>query len=159
MDRSIPLLLIGLVFGGGIGFTVAAANGVTLGGHDHADPAHHAGAASHDHAALLSLPQGPDAPTLDVNLTRDPVAGWNLHMRTANFAFAPQSAGLAHRAGQGHAHVYVNGAKIGRFYGPWVHLDALPDGPVEVAVTLNANDHRALAVNGTPVARRLTIDN
>ncbi len=39
MDRSIAMLLIGLIFGGGLGFVVAAANGITLNGHDH----------SHDH--------------------------------------------------------------------------------------------------------------
>ena len=35
MDRSLALLGIGLVFGGGIGFLVAATNGVTLDGHEH----------------------------------------------------------------------------------------------------------------------------
>ena len=36
MDRSIAMLLIGLIFGFGLGFVVAAANGITLDGHDHA---------------------------------------------------------------------------------------------------------------------------
>lgn len=36
MDRSVAMFLVGLILGGGIGFVVAAANGVTLDGHDHA---------------------------------------------------------------------------------------------------------------------------
>lgn len=46
MDRSIAMLLIGLIFGGGLGFVVAAANGITLNGHDH----------SHDHGTEASVP-------------------------------------------------------------------------------------------------------
>lgn len=47
MDRSIAMLLIGLVFGFGLGFVVAAANGITLDGHDHS--ADHGGHEEHGH--------------------------------------------------------------------------------------------------------------
>ena len=165
MDRSIPLLLIGLVFGGGLGFTLAAANGVTLDGHDHADHGQHAGHAmapasghgAHGHDTLLDLAAGPTAPSLEVELIPDPASGWNLHMKTANFRFSPENASRAHVVGEGHAHIYVDGVKLGRFYGPWVHLDGLPEGAREIEVTLNANDHRPLSVGGTPVARTVTL--
>lgn len=165
MDRSIPLLLIGLIFGGGIGFTLAAANGITLDGHDHSDPAHHTGM---DHAAMghgsahdeiLSLPAGVDAPSVAVEIAEDPATGWNLHILTENFAYAPTRASLEHKDGEGHAHVYVNGVKLGRVYGPWVHLDGLPEGDVEIRVTLNANDHRALAVEASPLEATVTVEN
>ena len=123
MDRSLPLLIIGLVFGGGIGFTVAAANGITLGGHDHADPAHHGNhaladtAGSHDHSTLLSMAADASAPSLAVHAMRDPASGWNLHVITENFTFSPQNASRDHVPGEGHAHVYINGVKLGRFYG------------------------------------------
>ena len=167
MDRSIPLLLIGLVFGGGIGFTLAAANGITLDGHDHSNPAHHAGmdhaamdhGEGHDHDEVLSLPTGAEAPTLAVEIAPDPATGWNLHILTENFAYAPMRASLDHVPGEGHAHVYANGVKLGRVYGPWVHLDALPEGSVEITVTLNANDHRVLAVDGAPLEASTTVEN
>ncbi|MDW4496468.1 hypothetical protein R5H30_00625 [Sulfitobacter sp. D35] len=41
MDRGLFLFLIGLVFGGGIGFLLAAGYGVTLDGHDHGDSEQH----------------------------------------------------------------------------------------------------------------------
>lgn len=166
MDRSIPLLLIGLVFGAGIGFAYAAANGITLDGHDHADPAHHdahadeadAPDAHHDHGAMLSMPQGPDAPTLMVQIQPDPLAGWNLHIMTTHFIFSPERASRDHVPGEGHAHVYINGEKLGRYYSPWVHLDNLPKGAVEVKVTLNANDHRGLSVGTRPLETRQIIE-
>ena len=50
MNRTLSLFVIGLVFGGGLGFAIAAGNGVTFDGHDHADPSAHGGAM--DHAAM-----------------------------------------------------------------------------------------------------------
>lgn len=158
MNTGLPLLVIGLIFGGGIGFTIAAANGITLDGHDHG--AH--GAVGHggmDHAEVLSLVPSATAPTLAVAVTADPVSGYNLHIMTENFTFSPENASLDHVDGEGHAHVYINGLKLGRFYGPWVHLDGLPEGDVSVEVTLNANDHRALSVGDAPLAQTITIQN
>ncbi len=164
MDRSIPLLVIGLVFGGGIGFMVAAANGVTLDGHDHGshagDGSTHAAAGHKGHGSheeILSLPAGAGAPTLDVAVSRDPETGWNLHVRTTGFRFAPQNAGKAHVPGEGHAHVYVNGEKIARLYGPWMHIASFPGETARIDVTLNANDHRALAIGDRPLKASTTI--
>lgn len=49
MDRSIAMLLIGLIFGFGLGFVVAAANGITLGGHDHGSDHGSETAPAHEH--------------------------------------------------------------------------------------------------------------
>lgn len=158
MNTALPLLVIGLIFGGGIGFTVAAANGITLDGHDHS--AHgDMDRGDADHGSVLSLAASATAPTLAVMVQEDPMAGWNLRIMTENFAFSPQNASLAHVDGEGHAHVYINGVKLGRFYGPWVHLDNLPQGEVTVEITLNANDHRPLAVGNTALSQTLTIQN
>lgn len=152
MTRALALLIIGLTVGGGLGFVLAAANGVTLdaGPHDGhnltgADLAAHA--KLHDTPLVLSAD---DAPTLDIKVLPDPVAGWNLHIITTGFTFAPQNAGLAHVAGEGHAHVYANGTKLGRIYSDWTHLE-LRQGMVEVKVTLTANDHRPLSVGEKPI--------
>ena len=158
MDRSLPLFAIGLIFGGGIGFTLAAANGVTFDGHDHGDPAHHGTAMDHAkmHDTPIDVPLE-DAPQVAVHLTADPMVGYNLHVVTKNFAFSPQNASLANVTGEGHAHVYVNGKKLSRLYGAWMHLDDLPAGEVEVEVTLNTNDHRPLRVAGVPIAAKTTL--
>ena len=162
MNRALALLIIGLVFGGGIGFVIAAANGVTLDGHDHATDhgptagADHA-AMGHDHSETLDITGPP--PSLTLTLTDDPVSGWNLHLATQNFRFAASNAGAGHINGEGHAHLYANGIKIARLYGPWFHIDALPEGTVNLLVTLNSNDHKVLATGGTPIQATLTLTN
>lgn len=156
--RSFMLFVIGLTFGAAGGFVVAAANGITFDGHDHSDPAHHAGM---DHAKMHDQPLELDAataPDVRIIVTKDPKSGHNLQVITENFIFAPTAASGPHVAGQGHAHVYANGVKLGRLYGPWVHLDALPTGEVEIEVTLNANDHRQFTIGGTPISAKTTTD-
>lgn len=161
MDRSIPLLLIGLVFGGGIGFLIAASNGVTLDGHDHAadhatqDAAHDH--APHDHSAMQDVTG--TAPTLAITVVADPASGWNLHLVLANFRFAPEHAGQSAVDGEGHAHIYVNGTKRARIYSDWFHIGSLPEGTVNIQVGLYSNDHKALATNGTPINQTVTINN
>ena len=159
MNRSIAMLIIGLVFGGGLGFVLAASTGVTLDGHDHsvdqsAESVEHSTLQAHD--MPLRLPQVA-APKLEIEAFPDPVAGWNFNIRTTNFAFSPANAGLTHVGGEGHAHVFANGVKLVRVYGDWVHLDRLPEGAVEIEVTLNANDHRPLAVGDVPISAKTTI--
>ncbi|WP_170764099.1 hypothetical protein [Ruegeria lacuscaerulensis] len=161
MARSLALFAIGLVFGSGAGFVLAAANGVTFDGHDHGDPAHHGGSAAetvaHDHSTAVNLPAGPDAPGLEIALTQDPTAGWNLHVMPQNFRFAPENASAADKDGEGHAHVYINGEKLARLYGNWIHIPDLPKGETEVSVSLNANSHSPLLVNNVPVSTAVTV--
>lgn len=158
MDRKIIMLLIGLVFGGGIGFLIAAGNGVTLDGHDHAT-GH--GGGGHDHAAMVPivLPEGDDAPTLTATVLKDPASGWNLHVETTNFRFSPEHASTPHIAGEGHAHVYVNGVKLARIYANWYHIDHLPIGEVMIEVALNSNDHNELAVANKPLRVGVKVEN
>jgi len=156
MDRSVLLLLVGLVFGAGIGFTFAAANGVSLNGHDHA---HDVRNSDHAHDQRIELSRDDEVPTLALEVTPDLVSGWNLRLMTTNFSFAPESAGGDNEAGKGHAHVFVNGAKLGRLYGEWMHLDNLPDGQVSINVTLNSNDHSLLTVGGVPIEKAISVSN
>ena len=151
MPRSLALLLIGLLLGGGVGFFLAAANNVALDGH------HHPEADRAGHGRTIDLPAGPGAPTLDFRVAKDPASGWNLHVVTTGFRFAPESVDQPHRPGDGHAHVYVDGKKLARIYGPRFHLGALPPGEVTLSVTLNANDHSALAIAGRPLKAEKTI--
>ncbi|MEW9918086.1 hypothetical protein AB2B41_00590 [Marimonas sp. MJW-29] len=164
MNRTLSLFVIGLIFGGGIGFTIAAGNGITFDGHDHGDPAQHGAASNHGgadhaamHAALFDIPAS-DAPTVAISVTPDPMAGFNLHVMTENFAFSPLNASGRNLTGEGHAHLYVNGVKHGRLYAEWMHLDNLPKGEVEIAVSLNTNDHRPLAVGGSAITARQIIE-
>ena len=78
----------------------------------------------------------------------------HLRLDTRNFRFSPRNASGAHVPGEGHAHVYVDGVKLGRFYGDWVHV---PADAGEVRVALYANDHRPLSVGEAPVSVTLNL--
>lgn len=112
---------------------------------------------SHVHGTPLTVPPGPKAPALAITVKKDPVGGWNLYLRVTNFRFAPERANTPHPAGEGHGHLYVNGKKIARLYGPWFHIGSLPPGRAVIRVTLNANDHRGIMVGGRPLAAAQTI--
>lgn len=164
MNKPLALLAVGLVLGGLTGFMFAAGYGITLDGHDHGDHGvHNMAHGNGDHAdhmkhgEMLSLSAGPTAPTLKMMVMPDPASGWNLHIMTENFRFAPENASLDHVDGEGHAHVYVDGEKIARHYAPWMHIANLEPGERVIAVSLNANDHRQLGIDGTSLRVKQTI--
>lgn len=163
MSKPLAMLAIGLLLGGGVGFVAALSTGASLDGHGHDAGGHasvehdHAahGHAVHDHEGLTDAGDFP--PTLRAVLHKDPGSGWNLHVTTEHFRFAPENVSTLHVPGEGHAHVYVDGDKIARLYGPWMHIGALPEGAEALTVTLNANDHTVLATNGAPLSVTIPI--
>jgi hypothetical protein len=111
----------------------------------------------HDHAHQHGTVEAPAGMTVSLGVSADPMSGYNVHIVTTGFAWAPERASLDHVAGEGHAHLYVNGEKVARVYGPWYHLDALPSAAAEVRVTLNTNTHDDYARDGVVVADSVTV--
>ena len=104
--------------------------------------------ASHSYG-VAEFPESLGVPSVEVELFQDPGSGWNVHVNTENFTFSPEHAGLEHYPGEGHVHLYVDGVKIARMYGPWFHFDETLDvGDHEVEVTLNSNDHNLYLYDG-----------
>ncbi|MHC0430535.1 hypothetical protein ACX6XY_10135 [Streptomyces sp. O3] len=93
------------------------------------------------------------APEVGLTVRPDSLDGWNLHIPVRNFRFTPDSVGGAALYGTGHAHLYLDGRKIARLYGPWHHLPGrlVTKGTHELTVRLYADDHTAWAVDGEPV--------
>ena len=113
------------------------------------------------HAAMMvAVDDWAAKPTLDAEIYADPVGGWNLNVKTSNFTFDAAAAGRENVEGKGHAHVYVNGMKLGRIYGDWYHIASLPKGRHEISVSLYANDHRGLALGGAKITStaKVTVD-
>lgn len=105
----------------------------------------------HQHKTV-EIPAGQPVPAVNITVHPDPISGWNLETQVTNFRFAPENASKAAKPGEGHAHIYVNGKKVGRLYSAWYHLDQLPPGKNEITVSLNANSHEALVHNGQVIA-------
>ena len=178
MTRTLLFVCIAAFFGTGLGFILAAANEITLTGHDHGAHSNGTHTSHADHDPVASLPDtldstlfaegdicttpakpshthdalidGPEA-TVTVTALPDGPGALNLKIVTTGMAFAPQSVGGPHTPGEGHAHVYVNGIKQARIYGAWHHLSGLPSGPATLRVTLNANSHEQLSHNGKAI--------
>ncbi len=112
---------------------------------------------AHTHQGF-EIPEGEDIPTVELLAIEDPVAGWNLQVKTANFTFAPQRAGREFVLGEGHGHLYVDGEKRDRVYGAWYHLDNLASGEHRVEVTLNGNNHAVYQTNGRPISDEIFIE-
>ena len=95
--------------------------------------------------------------SVSISLELDAMTGANLTVVPQGFTFAAENVNKPHVPGEGHAHVYVNGFKVGRLYGPATHLDKMKAGINEVRVTLNANSHQEYTWNGQAVTATATI--
>ena len=84
----------------------------------------------------------------------------NIQIETVNFVFSPTNAGGKHVEGEGHAHLYINGKKEARLYGSWFHLSSklLKKGKNKVTISLHANSHEQLTVNGKPLKKTFNLD-
>lgn len=96
-------------------------------------------------------------PAIKLVAHKDAASGWNLEIITENFKFAPQSVNQEHVLGQGHAHLYIDGVKIGRLYGNWYHLNKLGEGKYEVKVSLNTNNHKAYSLGEQAIAATIMV--
>ena len=116
----------------------------------------------HDHAAMHDMPidlsETDWSPTVALSVSEDPISGWNIHLETTDFTFAPEHSGEEHIKGEGHAHLYVDDEKIARVYGPWFHLAELSPGKHTIRVTLNSNDHHPLQKDGLGIDDSMNID-
>lgn len=106
-----------------------------------------------EHHQLRQVPQEQD-PQVRLKVAKDAESGWNLHLITKRFRFSPKDVNQQVEPHTGHAHLYVDGEKLTRLYGPWYYLppETVPEGEHTLTVKLNANDHSAWAVNGKPVS-------
>lgn len=104
------------------------------------------------HSARVVVPDSANAPSVDLNVMQDKLAGWNIHLEARNFSFTPEKFGQPHELGEGHAHLYLDGEKLARLYSPWYHIDELLPGTHTLVVTLNTNKHDEYFYDGKLVA-------
>ncbi len=105
---------------------------------------------SHAHAMGEPIESGVRV-GVSLSAQADERGGVDLRIDTEGWRWAPESVDQAHAPGSGHAHVYVDGEKVGRSYGPHHHLSGVEPGERVVRVTLESNTHRTLMVDGALV--------
>ena len=109
-----------------------------------------------DHGSMGGI-EGPQGMGVSIQAVPDSVSGMNVRLTTTNFTFAPQEVGGAHVPGHGHAHIYLDGVKVGRLYGEHYHLGSIAPGEHTLRATLNANTHQEYAVGGVIVEDSITV--
>ncbi|MEW8970681.1 MAG: hypothetical protein AB2411_08655 [Mesobacillus sp.] len=120
---------------------------------------HNPSSANHMQHDLVEIPDGYDIPALEISVTEDLSGTWLLTVDTTDFTFEPKKVGSdAPSYNEGHAHIYVNGEKVNRLYGPFYNLDTLKKGENEIMVTLNSNNHGVLAYRGKPISSRVVVN-
>ena len=117
-------------------------------------------------AGMAEDHHGADAPALVVSetpvsvaITAEPDAhgGIDVQIATEGFRFAPELVDQAHAPSAGHAHIYVDGVKLGRVFENQYHIEELAPGEREIRVSLNTNDHSDLVYNGEKVESTVTV--
>lgn len=112
----------------------------------------------HHHHQRLDVMQGQPVPSVVLVVHDDLVQGWNLELQTSHFQFAPERVNQSSSATEGHAHLYIDGQKIGRIYSNWYYLPPLPPGRHEITVTLNTNTHEDLYYEDQLISDTAVID-
>ncbi len=110
------------------------------------------GATAMDHSPANSIEISP-SPTITLVQEPDVSAdGFFVQISVKNFEFVIVQDSAPHVDGQGHAHIHLNGVKLGRLYEDSFEVGSLTPGDYVLTVALNSNDHRPYMSNGTPIA-------
>ncbi len=148
-STTFQILIIILGLTGGVFFSRKAMN---MHGKSHIDQTSHS---LMDHG-YIDISYDSIIPELEkVEIFKDQMSGWNLHLETKKFKFTPENASSKHVPGCGHAHLMINGNKVARIYSNWYHIPQL-DSPIEeLEITLNSNSHSIMIVNEKPISIKL----
>ena len=76
--------------------------------------------------------------------------GADISLNVENFIFVRVADDAPHVANEGHAHIYLNGLKLGRLYDTMFTLGAIPTGTYDLLVGLNSNTHQPYMNGDTP---------
>ena len=87
------------------------------------------------------------------------VAEGGVHVKidTEGWSWAPGEVNSANSDGTGHAHIYADGVKLSRVYGPYHYLPSLESGAHELRVSLNDNGHNELTWQGRALEATTTV--
>ena len=151
-DKLITVAVLCLVVGYGAGYVVADRSEDSTDTHN----THQNNHGSHMKHEMFMI-DAEQAPSVSLTVTEDAKSGWNIQIDTEDFEFTPQDVNGDNVVGEGHAHLYVDGAKIARIYSNNFHYPENFDGTKEFRVTLNANDHGEYAVDGQVIEASVSI--
>lgn len=124
---------------------------------DHDDD-HSDDMADMDHgAATIDVDPSLPIPEVAMILTETDDPGiFDLKVILANFTITPENVDGDPIDNEGHMHLLIDGEKVEKFY-ELERQVMVPEGEHLVEVELNANNHSAYAVDGTPIRTGMTV--
>lgn len=108
-------------------------------------------------SVFLTLPATVEQPDLRMQIAKSTQGNWVLNIDVVAFQFTDICVTVADPVPIGHAHVIVDGQKVGTAYGPLFNLGDLPPGNHVVSVVLRGQDHRAFIGTGRLIAQTMTV--
>lgn len=112
-----------------------------------------AGTAEMDHGQANGVHETP-VPELALRWKKEPDEdGLEVQLDVRNFKFVRVGDDAAHVPNEGHAHIYLNGLKLGRMYQDTFAVGRIPPGRYTLTVSLNTHDHRPY-LNGDGVVSK-----
>ncbi len=130
--------------------------GLAMAGHPTRD-----GGVEMDHGTI-EVPSGAPLPGIKLSLFQDDMSGYNLQIKVKAFVIRPPIPQKAKHYPilEGHAHLFINGVKIQRVYGEYVHLPAalFNEGINTITVSLNNHKHATWTATAVEIQSTLTID-
>lgn len=121
------------------------------------EPSHDHSQHNHGNTEARSFGKNTPIPSVQLSIKKDTMGGWNIHIETDNFRFAPENVNTDNVPNEGHAHIYVDGFKMARVYSHWFHLKTLTPGQHDITISLNANDHSQWVNQGQAISTTQTI--
>jgi len=127
-------------------------------------------AVEHTHAAqhhqTQAVPSNALPPAVSLHADKDAMSGFNLTVAVKNYQMMlpvddlVQTVVADNTRLSGHAHLYVNGVKIQRVYGRFVHIPKtlLKTGENTFRVTLNNHNHANWSQGGAAVQSELNVE-
>ena len=109
-------------------------------------------------SVFLTIPANIPQPSLALSIAQDASGSWALHIDTTAFQFTDICMPVSEATPVGHAHVVLNGVKIGSAYRPIMHIGVLPAGQHRVSVVLRGQDHRAFIGQNGLIDAALVVD-
>ena len=135
--------------------TVACGDGAVPEAGGRASAGHNDGGHSHD--GMVDLSGLPNPPNLTIVATPDGPGTVALEITVDGLELVPVDPPQEHHAGQGHAHVTVDGASVAMVAETHYRLTGLFSGSHVLEVSLFSNDHRGYMVDGMPISVSMTL--
>ena len=112
----------------------------------------------HDHENSLDVSQLVNPPMVSISGVETETGEVSLNFSVENLELVPVDPPSEHKSGQGHLHLYVDGASIAMLHETTYTVTDLTKGSHSFRITVSTNDHREYSVDGEVIADSISLE-